>query len=219
MHPQIDGILESSLYVSDVPRSVRFYQETFGFTVIADFGERGCAMRAGIRQVLLLFKKGASRAIQSPHDGDGELHIAFAIPAAELAKLGILAPNQRNRSRRKAPVGIGRLEPLLQRPRPSFARTRHSRHLVRLLTLVFRNPRGCPTRRLCVWALPPNVRARFQPCRKRPRRNRLQPLRDSPFSFGGRTFRSDIRATLPTLSFRTERPGFFFRPFSGRRIA
>ena len=85
MHPQIDGILESSLYVSDVPRSVRFYQETFGFNVIADFGERGCAMRAGTRQVLLLFKKGASRAIQSPHDGDGELHIAFAIPSTELA--------------------------------------------------------------------------------------------------------------------------------------
>ena len=84
MHPQIDGILESSLYVSDVPRSVRFYQEMFGFTVIADFGERGCAMRAGMRQVLLLFKKGASRAIQSPHDGDGELHIAFAIPSTEL---------------------------------------------------------------------------------------------------------------------------------------
>ena len=84
MHPQIDGILESSLYVSNVPRSVRFYQETFGFSVIAEFGERGCAMRAGTRQVLLLFKKGASRAIQSPHDGDGELHIAFAIPSTEL---------------------------------------------------------------------------------------------------------------------------------------
>ena len=84
MHPQIDGILESSLYVSDVPRAVRFYQETFGFTVIADFGERGCAMRAGMRQVLLLFKKGASRVIQSPHDGDGELHIAFAIPSTKL---------------------------------------------------------------------------------------------------------------------------------------
>jgi catechol 2,3-dioxygenase-like lactoylglutathione lyase family enzyme len=84
MHPKTDGILESSLYVSDLPRSVRFYQQTFGFSVIKEFGERGCAMRAGIRQVLLLFKKGASRDIQSPHDGDGELHIAFAIPATEL---------------------------------------------------------------------------------------------------------------------------------------
>jgi catechol 2,3-dioxygenase-like lactoylglutathione lyase family enzyme len=84
MPPKTDGILESSLYVSDVPRSVRFYQETFGFRVITDFGERGCAMHAGPRQVLLLFKKGASRAMETPHDGDGELHLAFAIPSAEL---------------------------------------------------------------------------------------------------------------------------------------
>ena len=87
MQPKTDGILESSLYVSDLARSVRFYQETFGFGVISEFGERGCAMQAGIRQVLLLFKRGASRAIAStPHDGDGELHLAFAIVSAELGK-------------------------------------------------------------------------------------------------------------------------------------
>lgn len=85
MSPSIDGILETSLYVSDVKRSVRFYEDLFEFQVISEFGERGCAMQAGPRQVLLLFKKGASRAIQSPHDGDGELHVAFAIPSAELA--------------------------------------------------------------------------------------------------------------------------------------
>jgi len=43
------------------------------------------AMHAGERQVLLLFKKGASRVMQSPHDGEGELHVAFAIPSVELA--------------------------------------------------------------------------------------------------------------------------------------
>jgi catechol 2,3-dioxygenase-like lactoylglutathione lyase family enzyme len=85
MPPKTNGILESSLYVSDLPRSVRFYQENLGFSVIKEFAERGCAMHAGTHQVLLLFKKGASRAIQSPHDGDGELHLAFAIPSAELA--------------------------------------------------------------------------------------------------------------------------------------
>ena len=85
MRPKIDGILESSLYVSDLGRSVRFYLETFGFSVISEFGERGCALQAGTRQVLLLFTKGASRNIPSPHDGDGELHLAFAIPSAELA--------------------------------------------------------------------------------------------------------------------------------------
>jgi len=85
MCPKTDGILESSLYVIDVPRSIRFYQETFGFSVITEFGERGCAMQAGAHQVLLLFKKGASRTISSPHDGDGELHLAFAIPTNELS--------------------------------------------------------------------------------------------------------------------------------------
>ena len=85
MHPTTDGILESSLYVSDLLRSIHFYQKTFGFRVISEFGERGCAMHVGPRQVLLLFKKGASRAISSPHDGDGELHLAFAIPRGELA--------------------------------------------------------------------------------------------------------------------------------------
>jgi catechol 2,3-dioxygenase-like lactoylglutathione lyase family enzyme len=86
MHPKSEGILESSLYVSDVSRSVRFYEDIFGFRVINNFGERGCAMQAGVHQVLLLFKKGASRSIQSPHDGDGELHVAFAVSLAELAK-------------------------------------------------------------------------------------------------------------------------------------
>jgi len=85
MYPSTKGILESSLYVSDVARSVQFYEKIFGFRVISDFGGRGCAMEAGDRQVLLLFKKGGSRAIQSPHDGDGELHLAFAIAAPELA--------------------------------------------------------------------------------------------------------------------------------------
>lgn len=86
MHPNSEGLLESSLYVDDVAASARFYEKIFGFPVISDFGERGCAMQAGNQQVLLLFKKGGSRTIQSPHDGDGELHVAFAIPASELAR-------------------------------------------------------------------------------------------------------------------------------------
>jgi catechol 2,3-dioxygenase-like lactoylglutathione lyase family enzyme len=85
MPPRTEGLLESSLYVDNVAGSAQFYEKIFGFRVICDFGERGCAMRAGNHQVLLLFKKGASRGIPSPHDGDGELHLAFAISAAELA--------------------------------------------------------------------------------------------------------------------------------------
>lgn len=73
------------MYVDDIERSVRFYEKIFGFHQIADFGPRGCAMQAGNRQVLLLFKKGGSLEIESPHDGDGELHLAFAISAGDLA--------------------------------------------------------------------------------------------------------------------------------------
>ena len=79
------GILESSLYVTDVVRSAQFYEKIFGFQIISDFGERGCAMKAGDRQVLLLFKKGGSLDMLSAHDGHGELHIAFAVTIAELA--------------------------------------------------------------------------------------------------------------------------------------
>ncbi len=85
MRPKTEGILESSLYVADVARAAQFYEKIFGFRAISDFGGRGCALEAGSRQVLLLFKKGASRTIQSPHDGDGELHLAFAIGAGALA--------------------------------------------------------------------------------------------------------------------------------------
>ena len=84
MHPKTQGLLESSLYVENLTRSVRFYEKILGFRVISDFGERGCAMEAGPRQVLLIFTKNGSRSIQSPHYGDGELHVAFAIRAEEL---------------------------------------------------------------------------------------------------------------------------------------
>jgi hypothetical protein len=72
MHPGSEVILESSLYVKHAGTSARLYEKIFGFHVISDFGERGCAMRAGPQQVLLLFTKGGSRSIPSPHDGEGD---------------------------------------------------------------------------------------------------------------------------------------------------
>jgi len=83
-YPKTTGLLESSLYVADPAASAHFYEKLFGFRKISDFGERGCALEAGARQVLLLFRKGGSLSITSPHDGDGELHLAFAIDADEL---------------------------------------------------------------------------------------------------------------------------------------
>jgi catechol 2,3-dioxygenase-like lactoylglutathione lyase family enzyme len=84
MRPRTEGLLESAIYVDDVAVSTQFYERIFGFQIISDFGGRGCAMQAGSRQVLLLFKKRGSLGIETPHDGDGELHLAFAISAEEL---------------------------------------------------------------------------------------------------------------------------------------
>jgi catechol 2,3-dioxygenase-like lactoylglutathione lyase family enzyme len=82
--PPLNGIAETSLYVDDIERSVRFYQSLFGFEAVYA-GPRLTALAVG-SQVLLLFRKGASAAIPKiPHDGDGHLHLAFAIPVEALA--------------------------------------------------------------------------------------------------------------------------------------
>ena len=82
--PRMDGVLETSLYVNDPELSVRFYTTIFGFEVI-DSGERLYALGILGRQVLLLFKKGASANLAlGGHDGEGQLHLAFAVPALEL---------------------------------------------------------------------------------------------------------------------------------------
>jgi catechol 2,3-dioxygenase-like lactoylglutathione lyase family enzyme len=82
--PKLNGILETALYVDDLQRSVRFYQAVFGFEVI-ESGERLCAMGVRTGQVLLLFQKGASADLPAgATDGEGQLHLAFAISAAEL---------------------------------------------------------------------------------------------------------------------------------------
>ena len=87
---QLTGVLEPSLYVEDLERSIRFYQEVMQFQKLVS-DERFCALQAGMRQVLLLFKKGASTqplviagGTIPPHDGSGQMHLAFAIAAEEL---------------------------------------------------------------------------------------------------------------------------------------
>jgi catechol 2,3-dioxygenase-like lactoylglutathione lyase family enzyme len=82
--PPVAGILETSLYVGSLERSSRFYRELFGFEPVSEF-PRGIALAVPGRQVLLLFLKGASATIPKiPHDGDGQLHMAFAIAAESL---------------------------------------------------------------------------------------------------------------------------------------
>jgi catechol 2,3-dioxygenase-like lactoylglutathione lyase family enzyme len=82
--PRSDGILETALYVEDLDRAARFYRTIFGFETF-DSSERLHALAVGPRQVLLLFKKGASATrMPGDHNGDGRLHLAFAIPFSEL---------------------------------------------------------------------------------------------------------------------------------------
>jgi catechol 2,3-dioxygenase-like lactoylglutathione lyase family enzyme len=77
--PPLTGVLETSLYVNDLENATDFYRRVLGFEPI-DTGDRLRALRVTHRQILLLFKKKAS----ADHDGDGRLHLAFAVPAEAL---------------------------------------------------------------------------------------------------------------------------------------
>lgn len=92
---KIHGVVETSLYVRDPEASANFYRDVLGFEPILS-DERITAMSVGGHQVLLLCKKGASKDWTAPHDGEGELHVAFAIAhdqlkdwERQLANLGV----------------------------------------------------------------------------------------------------------------------------------
>ena len=88
--PPLTGLLETALYVAELSRAERFYGRLFGARTL--FGDqRMRALSIAERQVLLLFVKGGSAQPNPspggtipPHDGDGQLHLAFAIPAESL---------------------------------------------------------------------------------------------------------------------------------------
>src|ERR1700682_6029327 len=92
--PAIGRVLETSLYVDQLPRSIDFYQRIFGFDQLtAD--DRFCALNVSSRQVLLLFlKHGTTKPITipggviPPHDGEGTTHLAFTISGEDEATWG-----------------------------------------------------------------------------------------------------------------------------------
>lgn len=88
--PRILGVLETSLYVNDLKKSVEFYQQLFGFKNLGS-GKRMATLRICENQVLLLFKRGGSvkptktsYGTIPPTDGAGNLHLAFGVYKSEL---------------------------------------------------------------------------------------------------------------------------------------
>ena len=88
--PAIRGLLETALYVENLERAASFYERIFSFERLYE-EPRLIALAIPGRQVLLLFLKGSSSGQNTvpgglipPHDGQGRLHLAFAIEATEL---------------------------------------------------------------------------------------------------------------------------------------
>jgi catechol 2,3-dioxygenase-like lactoylglutathione lyase family enzyme len=87
---KLRGLLESSLYVDDLPRARDFYTRVCGLQVLQE-DDRFCGLDVGGRTVLLLFvKRGTLEPVKMPggtippHDGDGRLHLAFAVSKEDL---------------------------------------------------------------------------------------------------------------------------------------
>ena len=88
--PQIDRVLETALYVSDMERSRKFYVELLGFVPLLDTS-RLLALSVSGSNVLLLFQAGSTGeplptpgGVVPPHGASGEQHVAFAITADSL---------------------------------------------------------------------------------------------------------------------------------------
>lgn len=85
--PPLGGVLETALYVDDMSRAVDFFAGVLGLSSMVR-SDRLTAFDAGRDSVLLVFARGASRddvtgsgGTIPGHDGNGPLHMAFAIAA------------------------------------------------------------------------------------------------------------------------------------------
>jgi catechol 2,3-dioxygenase-like lactoylglutathione lyase family enzyme len=88
--PKLNGVLETALYVDDLDRAARFYEDVLGLSALTS-DRRFRAYAAGPHSVLLLFQRGATLETVvlpggtiPPHDGHGPLHVAFAIAREDL---------------------------------------------------------------------------------------------------------------------------------------
>ena len=84
-------IVETCLHVEDLNRSMVFYADLFGYSVM-NSDERFCAFKVGNSQVLLLFARGSDpEGTVMPfgtipaHGTSGQAHLGFGVPAASLS--------------------------------------------------------------------------------------------------------------------------------------
>jgi catechol 2,3-dioxygenase-like lactoylglutathione lyase family enzyme len=89
--PKLDRVLETCLYVDDLDRAARFYEQVLELKALTS-DARFRAYDVGGKSVLLLFRRGFTLETVRmpggtipPHDGHGPLHMALAIAADELA--------------------------------------------------------------------------------------------------------------------------------------
>ena len=87
---KLDRVIETVLYVDDLERAARFYEDVLNIPVLTS-DARFRAYDVGGQSVLLLFRHGATTETVHlpsgtipPHDGHGPLHVAFAITADDL---------------------------------------------------------------------------------------------------------------------------------------
>lgn len=88
--PKLGRVLETALYVDDLERAAAFYEQVLDLTALSR-DSRFRAYDVGGVSVLLLFRRGATLETVHlpggtipPHDGQGPIHMAFAVGAADL---------------------------------------------------------------------------------------------------------------------------------------
>ncbi|AHG43449.1 glyoxalase [Pseudomonas syringae CC1557] len=88
--PRLNRIIETALYVEDLAKAASFYQQVLELDIMFE-SPTLVAFNVGGSNTLLLFKRGASLGTQylsdgeiPPHDGQGRIHVCFAIDADQM---------------------------------------------------------------------------------------------------------------------------------------
>jgi catechol 2,3-dioxygenase-like lactoylglutathione lyase family enzyme len=83
---EIEGIVETGIYVDDLERAVAFYRDVLGLSLLSREEGRHVFFRVGLRQVLLVFNAETTRqpGLLPPHGARGPGHFALGVRAGSL---------------------------------------------------------------------------------------------------------------------------------------